>query len=247
MEHGSVQSSSAPQEESAAGSQSLMLPEQLAGQGPVRLKQYLTECEQGIREPANLDLILDVSEYRATSENSMEWAEIAIRAANLATQGNPPRRHSYLYRAMLLRTVFIARVGSRPGHSILDPATVTVWFLSELRFGPEEARRRSERWKDPGFQQDFAAELERQNRAAERRAAGISDHDAHTNGTGPHETSDVQTPDGETPYIKDSLNELLELQLIRYRLQLLRRLAECGELPSDPALNEWLQTARHLP
>src|SRR6185437_8643219 len=129
MEHGSVQSSSAPQEESSAGSRSLMLPEQLAGQGPVRLKQYLTECEQGIREPANLDLILDVSEYRATSENSMEWAEIAIRAANLATQGNPPRRHSYLYRAMLLRTVFIARVGSRPGHSILDPATVTVWFL----------------------------------------------------------------------------------------------------------------------
>lgn len=222
MEHGSVQSSSAQQEKSVAASQSLALPDELVEQGPVRLKQYLTECEQGTRQSASLDLILDVSEYRATSESSLDWAEIAIRAANLAAQANPPRRHSYLYRAMLLRTIFIGRLGSQAGHTILDPAAVVAWFLSELRFSPEEARRRSERWKDPHFQQEFAAELERHN----------SDND----GTG-----------RETPYIKDTLNDLLELQLIRYRLQLLRRLAECGELPSDPALNDWLQTSRHLP
>src|SRR4051812_5928614 len=138
MEHGSVQSSSAPQEKSAERKQSLMLPDELVEQGPVRLKQYLTECEQGTRAPANLDLILDVSEYRATSENSLEWAEIATRAANLGAQANPAQRHSYLYRAMLLRTIFISREGSRAGHGILDRAAVVGWFRAELRLSPEE-------------------------------------------------------------------------------------------------------------
>jgi hypothetical protein len=222
MEHGSAQSSSAPPEESVEQNQLVVPANDLVEQGPVRLKQYLSECEQGTREPENLDLILDVSEHRANSESSLDWAGIAIRAANLAARVNPTRRHSYLYRAMLLRTIFIARQGSQPGHAILDPGAIVAWFLAELPCSPEEARQRSERWKDPHFQQEFANELERHSTA----------HD------------DTAT---ETPYIKESLNDLLELQLLRYRLQLLRRLAETGELPADPRLNEWLQTARHLP
>jgi len=222
MEHSPAQSSSARQEESATQIQPLLPANELVEQGPVRLKQYLTDCAQGTREPSNLDLILDVAEYRATNENSLEWAEIAIRAANLSAQANPPRRHSYLYRAMLLRTIFIAREGSKPGHAILDPAAVVAWFRSELQCSPDEARRRSERWKDPDFQQEFANELER--------------HNAAEDGSG-----------SETPYIKESLNDLLELQLLRYRLQLLRRLAESGELPAESGLNDWLQTARFLP
>jgi len=73
-----------------------------------------------------------------------------------------------------------------------------------------------------GIGQEFANELER--------------HNAAEDGSG-----------SETPYIKESLNDLLELQLLRYRLQLLRRLAESGELPAESGLNDWLQTARFLP
>jgi len=226
MEHGSVQSSSAPQEESAAGSQSLMLPEQLAGQGPVRLKQYLTECEAGTREPANLELILEVAEYRASEESSLDWAEIAVRTATLAADANPARRHSYLYRAMLVRTLFITRLGSQPGHLILDPTAIVDWFHAELKFSPAQARQLSERWKDPHFQQDFATELETHNA------------DADPNGDGRSR---------ETPHISETLNELLDLQLLKYRLQLLRRLAECGELPHHATNTEWLQTAKYLP
>ena len=201
---------------------SLVPIRQFVQQGPVRLKRYLTECEQGEREPANLDLVLDVAERRASDEGSLDWAEIAVRAANLAAAGNPTRRHSYLYRAMLVRTLFITRTGSQPGHSILDPAAVVDWFHAEVKFSPAEARQRSERWRDAHFQQEFAAELEINNGSP----AGA---------------------DGETQHISETLNELLDLQLLKYRLQLLRRLAECGELPASATTTEWLQTARFLP
>ena len=222
VEHGSRQSNSACQDESAPQVDSLVPAKELVEQGPVRLKQYLAECEAGTREPANLELILEVAEYRASNENSLEWAEIAIRTANLGAQVEPTRRHSYLYRAMLLRTLFITRQGSQPGHPILDPAAVVAWFHEELKFSPADARERSERWKDPRFQQEFATELEHHNAGGESGEA-------------------------ETPYIKETLNDLLELQLLKYRLQLLRRLAECGELPLDSGLNDWLQIVRHLP
>jgi hypothetical protein len=210
------------QTNSAEQSETLAPVSRLVDQGPVRLKQYLTECEQGTREPANLDLILEVAEFRASDEASLDWAEIAVRTANLAAATNPTRRHSYLYRAMLVRVLFITRQGSQAGHAILDAAAVTDWFYTELKFLPAEARKRSERWKDARFQQEFATELE--------------SHDATAGGDA-----------GETPHIRDTLNEMLELQLLKYRLQLLRRLAECGELPPNPANTEWLQTAKHLP
>jgi len=229
MEHSTVPSVSAPQQKELAGqddpagqTDTLALATELVEQGPVRLKQYLTECEEGTCEPANLDLILEVAEYRASNENSLEWAEIAIRAASLGAKTDPTRRHSYLYRAMLVRTLFITRQGSQPGHPVLDPAAIVDWFEAELKFSPAEARRRSERWKDPRFQQEFATELE--------------DHSASEKAT-----------NGETPFIKETLNDLLELQLLKYRVQLLRRLAECGELPPEAKLNEWLQTAKFLP
>lgn len=234
LEHRSQQSSSAQKGDSAqeidlaqqTGSyrqgESLVPVRQLVEPGPVRLRRYLTECERGERQPADLDLILEVAEHRASDEGSLDWAEIAVRTANLAAAGNPTRRHSYLYRAMLVRTLFITRTGSQPGHPILDPAAVIDWFHAELKFSPAEARELSERWKDPHFQQEFATELETHNGSA----AGV---------------------DGEPQHISDTLNELLDLQLLKYRLQLLRRLAECGELPATPAVTEWLQTARFLP
>ena len=208
--------------DSAQQGDSLVPVGQFLEQGPVRLKRYLAECERGERDPANLDLVLDVAEHRASDEGSLDWAEIAVRAANLAAAGNPTRRHSYLYRAMLVRTLFITRTGSQPGHSILDPAAVVDWFHAEVKFSPAEARQRSERWRDAHFQQEFAAELEIHNGSP----AGA---------------------DGETQHISDTLNELLDLQLLKYRLQLLRRLAECGELPASAITTEWLQTARFLP
>jgi hypothetical protein len=222
LEHGSQQSNSAPKTASAQPGDSLAPVNQLVEQGPVRLKLHLTECEEGTREPANLELILEVAEYRASDEASLDWAEIAVRTANLVAAAKPAHRHSYLYRAMLVRTLFITRLGSQPGHPILDPAVVVEWFQTELRFSPAEARRRSERWKDPAFQQEFAAELEAHNGSA-------------------------AAADGETQHISDTLNELLDLQLLKYRLQLLRRLAECGELPASPGITEWLRTSRFLP
>jgi hypothetical protein len=224
LERSSPQGNSVPQTGTVQQSDSLAPVGQLVEQGPARLKQYLAECEQGAREPVNLELILEVAEYRASEEASIDWAEIAVRAANLAAAGTPNRRHSYLYRAMLVRTLFITRLGSQPGHLILDSATIVDWFYAELRFSPAEARQLSERWKDHHFQHQFAAELET--------------HKDDFNGDGPAR---------EPPHIRETLNELLELQLLKYRLQLLRRLAESGELPATPSTTEWLQTVKFLP
>jgi hypothetical protein len=169
-----------------------------------------------------MQLIVEVAEGRARVDASLEWAGIAIRAAEIGAEENQgEHRHAFLYRAMLLRALFIAQLGSKPGDAILDPAIILHWFNQELKVTPAEARRNSERWKDPRFAAEFAAELEQ----------GQSKDD----------------PPRYPPHLAEALNELLELQLIKYRLQIIRRLAEAGELPPDPTINEWLQTAKYLP
>jgi hypothetical protein len=80
----------------------------------------------------------------------------------------------------------------------------------------------SVRWKDEAFTQQFGDELRRENNS--------------------------MTPQANHPtHLADTLNELLELRLLKFRLQVIRRLAECGELPYDPEITAWLQAARHLP
>lgn len=43
------------------------------------------------------------------------------------------------------------------------------------------------------------------------------------------------------------LNEVRELRGIKNRLRIIKTLQECGELPQDSYLNEWLEIRRSLP
>jgi hypothetical protein len=205
-------------------SSSELAVQQAVGPGAAAVEQYLCEYEQGRRDPEiTLTLIIEAAEAIAARDSNLEWAAVVVRAAEIgALEDGGKHRHAYLYRAMQLRTQFICQLGSEPGHPVLDAQTVVDWFRGELRFSPAEAKQMSVRWKDEAFTQQFGEELRSENTSEHPRAK-------------------------QPTHLADTLNELLELRLLKFRLQLIRRLAECGELPYDPEINAWLQTARHLP
>jgi hypothetical protein len=204
-------------------SSSELAVQQAVGHGAAAVEQYLREYVQGRRDPEiTLTLIIEAAEAIASRDSNLEWAEVVMHAADIgALEDDGKHRHAYLYRAMQLRTQFMCQLGSQPGHAVLDAQTVVDWFRSELKFSPAEAKQMSVRWKDEAFTQQFGEELRSEN-SKETRAK-------------------------QPTHLADTLNELLELRLLKFRLQLIRRLAECGELPHDPEITAWLQTARHLP
>jgi hypothetical protein len=205
-------------------SSSELAVQQAVSQGPAAVEQYLCEYEQGRRDPdITLTLIIEAAEAIASRDSNLGWAAVVVHAAEIgALEDGGKHRHAYLYRAMQLRTQFICQLGSLPGDRVLDAQTVVDWFCGELKFSPGEAKQMSVRWKDETFTQQFGEELRRENSSETPRSR-------------------------QSTHLADTLNELLELRLLKFRLQVIRRLAECGELPYDPEINAWLQTARHLP
>jgi hypothetical protein len=205
-------------------SSSELAVQQAVGHGAAAVRQYLREYEQGRRDPEiTLTLIIEAAEAIASRDCNLEWAEVVVHAAEIgALEEDGKHRHAYLYRAMQLRTQFICQLGSQPEHPVLDSQNVVDWFLGELKFTPAEAKQMSVRWKDDAFTRQFGEEL-RSEKSSEAPHAKQSTHLAET------------------------LNELLELRLLKFRLQVIRRLADCGELPQHEEITKWLQTARHLP
>lgn len=197
---------------------------QAVAQGPAGVEEYLRQYEQGRRDPEiTLTLIIETAEAIATRDFNLDWAAVVVRAAEIgALEDGGKHRHAYLYRANQLRAKFIFQLGGRSDHPVLDPNLVVRWFREEAKFSPGEAKALSVRWKTASEAQTFSEELRREN------AGEPAQGDRSTR-------------------VAEKLNEILELRLLKYRLQVLRRLAECGELPPDPEMTEWLQTARHLP
>ena len=174
--------------------------QEMINRGTDWLSAYLREFEAGAPFPSNTMLgIFEGAAGRARLENSLEWAGIALRAAELwALEDGGVCRHSALLKAMQHRAGFISRMGSRPGDPVLDKASILQWFTAELEFPIDVAKEKGVRWRDSQLALD----------------GGIT------------------------------LDELKTLRNIRSRVQVLQALADCGEIPNDSPLTEWLEMER---
>jgi hypothetical protein len=171
--------------------------------GLERWDEYLRQFEEG--KPItvlSMEMVFQKAAVRAQEQISLEWAGIALRAADLfANQGGGKYRESALLEAMRLRAWFISKMGSRPGHPILDKEIILRWFTAELKFSLDVAK----------------------DKAAKAREKFVTA---------------MKFP---TPENKQLAVELLDLRRIKHRLTIVKTLAECGELPGDSPLNEWLK------
>lgn len=85
--------------------------------------------------------MLETAAKRARGERTLEFAAEALQAAAaLAAHEGGRYRHIAQLEAMRLRTEFIAELGSRAGHSVLDREIVLRWFIEELPFTADVAQ-----------------------------------------------------------------------------------------------------------
>jgi hypothetical protein len=191
-----------------ADQQSIMVS--LMDKGPEAWCAYLRPFEEG--QPLtglNMQVIFHYAAPLATNQESLDWGEVAIRAAELeALNRSRTDREDALLRAMQLRSWFIAKMGSRPNHRVLDKEIILRWVMEGLDISVQTAKDKAALiWKDVA------------------RVKGS---------TNPEDRQRVH-------------DDLRQLRRIKHRLNVVKVLADCGELPNDPILNEWLETREQLP
>jgi hypothetical protein len=123
----------------------------LFSQGTQRLDSYLRLFEEG-KEKLSKDMlgIYEVASSRAHSrtENTLEWAGIAVRAAELyALEESGKHREYALRRVMQLRAAFIAKMGSRSGDPVLDKEIVLRWVADGIQLSIDEVKDMSARFR----------------------------------------------------------------------------------------------------
>lgn len=134
--------------------------QEMMDRGPQWLDQYLRKFELGELALNNCLIgILDGAASQAYRLSSIEWAGIAIRAAELMAENETDREFA-LQRAMRIRASFISKMGSRHGDVVLDKETIIGWFKSEAKPPIQVARECSERWKDQSLPLDRRLPLE---------------------------------------------------------------------------------------
>ena len=181
----------------------------LKTQSPEAWLAYLRRYEDRVDTGLSMQVIFDYAVRLAKEHESLEWAEVAVRAAELAaSQDCGVEREQDLQRAMRLRTWFISRMGSRTGHAVLDKAAVLHWAMDSLTLPIPTAREMA-----ASFWADFA--------------------EAQT------------SPDPED--LRRMAKRLHQLRWLRHRLDVVKMLADSGELPSDSVFHEWLQLREALP
>lgn len=141
--------------------------------GGTRLDVYLREFENGasiecdsfitfrdgettrrVRCPAML-FVYERAEFDAAADDSLEWAAIAVRAANIwALDDDDWNRKQALQRCMQLRANLICKSGARTGHPILDRESILTWFKESLIQPINAVRMKTARWKAREVGQD---------------------------------------------------------------------------------------------
>ncbi len=182
----------------------------LKGKGPEAWREYLRSFEKG--QPLaglNMQVIFHYVAPKATEQDSLDWADVAVRAAELeALNSSGTARENALLRAMQHRSWFIAKRGSRPNHPVLDKEVILSWAVQGLDISIQTAKEKST-----------------QIGKGVERVKGSSNL-------------------GDRQQVHDDLKQL---RRIKHRLAVLKVLADCGELPKDSILNEWLQIREQLP
>lgn len=117
----------------------------LQDQSPEAWLAYLQPFEHAGSNPdVSADVILQHVGGRAKDEQSLAWAEVAIRALELEARNNHDGFSDLeMLRAMNLRAYLIARMGSRPDHFVLDQAIILGWVKEILTLPVETATEKA--------------------------------------------------------------------------------------------------------
>ena len=175
----------------------------LKDKGPEAWRAYLRPFEEG--QPLtdlNMLVIFHYVAPLAKHQGSLDWAEVAVRAAELqGLNRSGTEREDALQWAMRLRSWFIVKMGSRPNHRVLDKEIILHWVMDGLDISVQTAKEKAALiWKD----------------VARVKAS-----------SNPEDMQGVH-------------DDLRQLRRIKHRLDVLKVLADCGELPNDSISNEWL-------
>jgi hypothetical protein len=108
----------------------------LIDKGPEAWGTYLRPFEAGAPLGGlSMQVVFHHAALLAKKQGSLEWAEVAVRAADLEARhcSGVERENASLW-AMNLRTWFICKVGSRPDNLVLDKSIILDWILKGLTF-----------------------------------------------------------------------------------------------------------------
>ena len=182
----------------------------LSDKGPEAWRKYLHRFEDGKTIPGlSMLVIFHHVAPLAKQQDSLDWAEVAVRAAELeARRSIDIESENARLWAMQLRSWFIAKMGSRSNHFVLDKGVILNWVMEGLKLSVQSAKEKI----------SSLAELH----ALAKKSSNTEDRER----------------------LRDDLSELFR---IKHRLNVVRVLADCGELPSDSPLYKWLEIREQLP
>jgi hypothetical protein len=182
----------------------------LKTQGPDAWLAYLRPFEEG--EPVaglSMLVIFPFAASRAKEQESLEWAEVAVRAAEVeAGHSSGVERENALFGAMQLRAWFISKRKSHPNHLVLDKETILHWATEGVTLSVPAAKEKAK---------SFWENVARAGKSLRQEDREQVRDDAH------------------------------ELRRMKRRLNVVRVLADCDELPIDSPLFEWLEIREQLP
>ncbi len=117
----------------------------LQNEGPRAWLSYLRPFEKG--EPItglSMDVVYHHAAPLAKNQSSLDWAQVAIIAANLwARNSSGVERENALLWAMKLRSWFISKMGSRPNHPVLDKQIILSWVTDGLSLPAKSAEHKA--------------------------------------------------------------------------------------------------------
>jgi hypothetical protein len=203
-----------------AGKEPDLTLQEMMKRGPEWLDAYLRPFEQGKPAPHSMIGIESVARPLAYYYKSLDWAGIAVRAGELlAGENGGAFRGSALNKTMALRAWFISNLGSKVGHPVLDRDIILRWFKTETPFAPEDALETFAPLKT----------IKLSSVPAGKKRPTIS--------------QELLEKLARGEYSKSRWSDLTALL---GRLNVLQRLAECGELPVDPEFAAWLKVKATL-
>ena len=116
----------------------------LKDKGPEAWRGYLHPFEDGKTIPGlSMLVIFHYVAPLAKEQGSLDWAEVAVRAVELeARMSSGIESENARFWAMRLRSWFIAKMGSRSNHFVLDKEVILNWVMEGLKLSVQSAKEK---------------------------------------------------------------------------------------------------------